>query len=91
VGSATTHELKTWPEFFQPVVDGRKTVELRSDDRAFKVGDHLLLREYERNLGPYTGRKCLVVITHIVRGAPDFGLKEGYVALSIRREEAERG
>lgn len=45
-GSWMTHALKTWPDGFQAVVDGRKTHETRSDDRHFQVGDELILREY---------------------------------------------
>ena len=40
-----THELKTWPEYFEAVKDGTKNFELRKDDRGFKAGDHLVLAE----------------------------------------------
>lgn len=72
-----THELKTWPEFFQAMVDGLKTWELRRDDRpgGFQVGDHLLLREWDpepsklpgRSLAVgYTGREVLVRVDYIM-------------------------
>lgn len=40
------HELKILPEYFEKVLDGSKTFELRKDDRGFNVGDILILREY---------------------------------------------
>ena len=50
-----THELKTWPEFFIETRGGRKKFELRKNDRDFRVGDQLLLKEwdpkvYQKNL-----------------------------------------
>jgi hypothetical protein len=43
-----THELRCWPEFFQPTLNAHKRFELRRDDRGgFQVGDQLLLREWD--------------------------------------------
>lgn len=38
-------ELKTDPQVFQDVLDGIKTFEIRFNDRDFKVGDEILLKE----------------------------------------------
>ena len=47
VGMRTTvHKLKIWPQYFQPVLNGRMRCQLRRADRDFKVGDHLLLQEW---------------------------------------------
>jgi len=84
------HELKTWPEHFQAVIEGTKTAEVRKMDRDFKVGDTLYLREYKPPAlqsggvstrdGHYTGRECLGTITHILTG---WGLQDGYAMLSF--------
>jgi hypothetical protein len=94
-GSVVRHELKSWPEFFQPVMRGEKTAELRLNDRNYQVGDILLLQEWEPEIwggeGKYTGRQCERVITHVLDGvgsvgaiAPLKGLDRKYVILSIR-------
>lgn len=74
------HELKTWPEFFEPIIRGEKRVELRLDDRGFKVGDFLHLREWHFDTG-YTGRELFVGVTHIV--GDERWLLPGVVAMSI--------
>ena len=40
------HDLKTWPDSFQAVLDGTKTHELRPSDRDYEVGDVLHLQEF---------------------------------------------
>lgn len=42
-----THELKILPKYFEDVMTGKKNFEIRKNDRDFKVGDYLLLKEYE--------------------------------------------
>ncbi|MCX7610250.1 MAG: DUF3850 domain-containing protein [Ignavibacterium sp.] len=37
------HKLKIYPEFFKEVCSGKKTFEIRKNDRGFQVGDILLL------------------------------------------------
>lgn len=84
-----THELKSWPEFFAPVYDNVKRFELRKNDRKFKVGDTLHLKEFDDRAGKYTGRSCIRRIVYLLDGVgsgsitPLHGLNRGYVILGI--------
>lgn len=65
--SGKTHELKLWPGFFDRVLDGTKTFEVRRMDRSYQVGDDLVLREWNRHTRDYTGRRLRVRITYIAQ------------------------
>jgi hypothetical protein len=84
-GDIRFHQLKTWTEFYdalvEPDINKRKTLEIRKNDRDYRVGDYLLLNDYDKNLEKYCGRSCWKKITHIVKGKPF--LPEDTVALSI--------
>lgn len=41
-----THHLKTKPEYFQAVINGKKPFEIRNNDRNFQTGDKVILEEY---------------------------------------------
>ncbi len=76
------HELKIWPEFFNKVLSGEKTFELRKDDRAFRAGDVLILKEWNPKTKKYTGRESDYYVPYIMSG---FGLKKDWVIMSIKR------
>lgn len=58
----TVHELKTFPEYFLPMNLGNKTFEVRKNDRDFKIGDILQLREWDGK--KYTGKYTYREITY---------------------------
>ena len=76
---AKTHELKILPEYFVAVKGGRKTFEIRKNDRNFEVGDNLILKEIDKNSGEYTGREVSRRITYIT----DYAQKENYIVMAI--------
>ena len=65
--------------FFEDVRLGRKSFELRKNDRDYQIGDILELREMDN--GEPTGRAIEKEITYILEGFA--GLKEGYCILAL--------
>jgi hypothetical protein len=63
-GKMTTHELKTWPEFFWEVISYKKRFELRRNDIGFKVGDVLHLKEWNSQKNKYSGNSCKVIVLY---------------------------
>jgi hypothetical protein len=83
-----THELKSWPDQFQAMWNGRKRAEFRRDDRGYAVGDLLDLREWDPVRDRYTGFRLTARVTHLVRG-PGFEVPRGFVVLSIEVLDAQ--
>ncbi len=83
-----THALKTWPEFYKAILDHSKPFELRKNDRPFKVGDKLLLQEWDPVQGIWTGNESTFIVTYILED-PKFGLEEGYCIMGIKDDYNE--
>jgi hypothetical protein len=87
------HRLKTDPEVYQAVLAGRKTFEIRLNDRDFHVGDELLLMETVatgeaiKAGAPlqYTGNEMRKRVSHVLSG---YGLMPGWVCLSFEAGRA---
>jgi hypothetical protein len=86
------HYLKTWPEFFAALMSGEKNFELRRDDRHFRAGDILHLREYDSAQKTYSGReverRVVYILEHRAEAgcAATFGLMPGYVIMGLRAD-----
>ena len=79
-----THKLKTLPKYFNAVMTGEKTFEVRKDDRNFQVGDYLLLQLYYDG---FTYKDTLKrKVTYILGRNEEEKqfVKEGYVILGIK-------
>jgi uncharacterized protein DUF3850 len=90
------HELKTWPPYFEHLLDGRKRFEVRKNDRRFAVGDVIKFREYVPKEQAakhgeaeayYTGRAYSMRVRYILDPRPDrdpdCGLVAGHVVLDL--------
>lgn len=95
VGSTPTpdskiHELKTIPKYFKPLLERTKNFEIRINDRDFKVGDYLRLKEYSYGITKigyvgYTGRELVVIVTYILRAEGSFfSFLDDYIIMAIR-------
>lgn len=74
------HDLKISCDYFDDVRRGYKTFEVRYNDRKFKVGDVLLLREVNKK-GIYTKRELLCEVSYLLDD--EKYCKDGYVVLGI--------
>ncbi len=81
----TIHKLKLSPIYYDDSASGIKTFEIRKNDRNFKVGDILELREYvwsnAEKRGAYTGAVHWKIITYILDD--EEYLHEGFVCLGV--------
>lgn len=76
------HDLKILPEYFEAIISGKKTFEVRKRDRDYKIGDLLVLNEIDVQTIHHTGNKCLVSVEYILDN--DAFCKEGYIIMGIR-------
>ena len=76
------HALKIHPVYFEEVLSGRKTFEVRKNDRNFLMGDLLALNEYDPEKKEYTGRSALVYVDYAWMD-PKY-VAEGYAIMSIK-------
>lgn len=100
--SVREHELKTWPQYFERIISGEKTFEVRKDDRGYQAGDVLVLREFDPTPRcpaykscydqgcdhQYTGRTLRFTVGFIYRHAPGWLDCGEYVVMSLVSIEA---
>ena len=86
-----THDLKTWNPVFEAMERDDKPFDVRRADRDFRIGDTLLLREYNPYAqgdpsGGYSGRQTKREITYVLSGGKA-GIESGYCVLGLRPTE----
>lgn len=74
------HELKIYPKYYEDVISGQKTFEVRKNDRNFNVGDMLILKEWD-NI-KYSGRNVKAKVIYLMDDK-FIGIQQGYVVLGI--------
>ena len=85
------HELKIKHEYLIEVDRGRKTFELRKNDRDYQVGDLIHFVDIDGNnhiIGnPPYNKKLVFQITYILKDVPEYGLDKDYCILAIKKLE----
>ena len=77
------HKLKILSKYYAAILQGKKTFEVRKDDRSFQEGDTLLLQETVTPNGcGYTGREMKVDVTYVLRDSEY--VKDGYCIMGIK-------
>lgn len=76
----TKHQLKTWPDYFGPVMRGEKPFEIRKNDLDYKLGDYLELFEYDPEAQTFSGKTGLFQVTYIT----DYAQQPGWVVMGIK-------
>lgn len=73
----TTIKKKIWPKYFKAVKSGEKKFELRLTDFKVRVGDILILEEWNPKKKEYTGRKIEKKVKYVLKfNLNDFGQKK---------------
>lgn len=80
------HTLKTWPTYFDAVVNGEKLFEVRRNDRFFQRGDTVTLVRMDADSAGacYDSfrRKADFTIGAVLQGG-QFGIEPGYCVFSL--------
>ena len=75
------HYIIILPEYYNAIDQGKKSFEVRFNDRNYQVHDILHLQEWAD--GEYTGREMEVEVTYLLDD-PNY-CKNGYVIMAINR------
>lgn len=82
------HQLKTWPQYFEEIFTGKKSFEVRINDRDFKIGDRLDFMEWNPEQEIYTGRHCHREISYILKSPNPFIELRNNVIISFAQFES---
>jgi hypothetical protein len=74
------HKIKLKKEFFDAVAEGRKTFEVRYNDRDYQEGDAVIMQEVDGSEYTKPHRFIKAEIGYVLKG---FGLLIDYVAFSL--------
>ena len=86
------HELKILHEYLIDITLGKKTFELRKNDRDYQEGDLIRFIDIRENahkisygVEPYINENTLYRITYVLKDVEKYGLDKDYCILGIKK------
>lgn len=87
------HCLKIKKSYFEAILDGSKTFEVRNNDRDFHVGDLITfdvidevnLFGKKKELSSDSGKGYVFKITYVLKNVPEYGLDEKFCVFGFKR------
>jgi len=76
------HDIKVWHDEFVKIQEGSKRHEFRKNDRDYKTGQILLLRDFHPVGDKYLGGEIVARIEAISYG-PEWGIPDGFCVFTI--------
>lgn len=77
------HELKIQENYYNEVLKGDKTFELRKNDRDYQVGDYVVFNIIKD--GAVYPTNEIYKITYVLKDVEKYGLDKEYCIFSIKR------
>ena len=80
------HRIKLDVAYYDEVIGGRKTFEVRKNDRDYQVGDliQFIPADHGITLPDHGGEKPIFIITYILSSSDFVGITPDYVVFSIK-------
>lgn len=82
----TVHELKIAPEYYYVVASGKKNFEIRQNDRRYRVGDIVRMKQWDEKDGYDFD---LPVLERQITYVTDYAQKHGYVVFGMKPVEED--
>lgn len=84
------HVLKIKRQYFNDILSGQKTFELRKNERDYKVGEYIRFINSNGCAFPETN-KHLFKIIYVLKNVPEYGLSNGYCIFGFRSVSIQNG
>lgn len=78
------HELKIKERYYFDILNGKKTFELRNNDRDFHEGDLVHFKVVDALQQSVIDAKRVFRITYVLKDVPEYGLADGYCIFGIK-------